>query len=85
MEVDKDELKVVYRALTEWESDGSLTPQQAATLKEGITIRQNDRQQIAQYFFFIALFCTLLAFGAIFLSESCSKKSKPTLPGAISL
>jgi hypothetical protein len=76
MEVDKDELKVVQRALTEWEADGSLTPQQAATLREGITIRQNDRQQIARYFFFIALFCTLLAFGAIFLSEKLLEKIK---------
>ncbi len=76
MEVDKNEATLLHRALNEWEHNGSITGEQADELKKNITIRQNDRQQIAQYFFFIALFCTLLAFGAIFLSEKLLEKIK---------
>ncbi len=76
MEVDKSESELLYRALNEWEQAGKLTSEQAAALKGTIVPRQTARQQIAQYFFFIALFCTLLAFGALFLNEKLLEKLK---------
>jgi len=76
MEVDKNEVTLLHRALEEWEQSGKITPGQAADLKNTITTKQNDRQQIAQYFFFTALFCMLLAFGAIFLNEKLLEKIK---------
>ncbi len=76
MEVDKEESQVLHRALKEWEGGGMLSGEQAAKLRDTITIKNTERQQIAQYFFFIALFCTLLAFGAIFLSEKLLEKIK---------
>jgi hypothetical protein len=76
MEVDKNELKLLQQAIDEWEHTGKLGSEKAAELRESIMSKQTDRQQIAQYFFFIALFCTLLAFGAIFLNEKLLEKIK---------
>ena len=76
MEVDKSESEILHRAINEWQQTGSLTAEQSAKLKESIFVKRNERQQIAQYFFFIALFCTLLAFGAIFLNEKLLEKIK---------
>ena len=76
MEVDKSELEILQKALAEWEQACMLTNEQATKLKQSIVVRRTDHQQIAQYFFFIALFCTLLAFGAIFLNEKLLEKIK---------
>jgi hypothetical protein len=76
MEADKSELNVLHRALNEWEQTGKLTGEQAEELRRSIVVKQTDRQQIAQYFFFVALFCTLLAFGAIFINERLLEKIK---------
>lgn len=76
MEVDKNELNVLHRALDEWEQSGKLNSGQAEELRKSLVVKQTDRQQIAQYFFFIALFCTLMAFGAIFINEKLLEKIK---------
>ncbi len=76
MEVDKNEQSILEHAIEEWQQTGKLTPEQAASLKDTLEPKHGDRQQIAQYFFFIALFCTLLAFGAIFLNEKLLEKIK---------
>lgn len=76
MEVDKDEHKIVERALASWQEEGVLSEAEADRLRGATVVRNSDRQQVAQYFFFIALCCTLLAFGAIFLSEKLLEKIK---------
>lgn len=76
MELDKEQYEVVSRALSEWEQAGKLTPEVVTDLRADISVKRNDRQQLAQYFFFIALSCTLLAFAAIFLSEKLLERIK---------
>lgn len=76
MEADKQETAILHKALTEWEQTGKLSAEQASSLRQTIVPRHTDRQQIAQYFFFIALFCILMAFGAIFLNEKLLEKIK---------
>lgn len=76
MEVGKDEWKILQKAITEWEQTDKLTKEQADDLRKTVDYKQSERQQIAQYFFFIALFCTLLAFGAIFINEKLLEKIK---------
>lgn len=76
MELDKEEYEVVRRAIDEWERGGKLPPEVASDLRSDMVVRRNDRQQLAQYFFFIALSCTLLAFAAIFLSEKLLERIK---------
>lgn len=76
MEADKQELKVLQQALDAWQKDGMLMPDKADELRASIVPKHTDRQQIAQYFFFVALFCTLLAFGAIFINDKLLEKIK---------
>ncbi len=76
MEVDKQERIVLEKAIDEWAETGKLSHEQAGNLKASLENKHTDKQQIAQYFFFIALFCTLMAFGAIFLNEKLLEKIK---------
>lgn len=76
MEADKTEKEILERAINEWQIDGRLSIEQANDLKGSITLKRTERQQIAQYFFIIALSCTLLAFGAIFIDEKFLEKLK---------
>ena len=76
MEADKSERKILQQAIDEWERAGKITTGQADDLRQSVEYKHSDRQQIAQYFFFIALFCTLLAFGAIFINEKLLEKIK---------
>ncbi len=75
MEVEKEDKKLLYRALEEWREHGLLSGEQADALRRTV-VEKSDRQQVARYFFFVALFCTLLAFGAIFLSEKLLERIK---------
>jgi len=76
MEVDKTEEKIIGRALDEWVQNGLLPEDKAAQLRDTIENKQTDRQQAAQYFFFISLFCIILAFGAIFINDKFLEKIK---------
>lgn len=76
MEVDKNTWHTIQQALKEWENTGLLTKDQAECLRKDIVFKRSERQQVARYFFLIALFCTLLAFGAIFINEKFLEKIK---------
>ena len=75
MEVDNNDWKVINRALDSWQQEGKLTPEQASELRKTVVLKKAG-QQIAQYFFLIALSCTLLSFGAIFIDEKILEKLK---------
>jgi hypothetical protein len=75
MEVDNSEWKILTDAIDNWEKEGKLTPEKAGELRQGITVKKTS-QQIAQYFFLIALSCTLMAFGAIFIDERLLERLK---------
>jgi hypothetical protein len=76
MEVGKEEWKVLNKALDEWDRQGMLAPGQADELKKSVRLKKTERQQIAQYFFIIAISCTILAFGAIFIDEKLLERIK---------
>ncbi|MBE2288791.1 MAG: DUF2157 domain-containing protein [Chitinophagaceae bacterium] len=76
MEVDKEGKELLQIAISRWRTDGIVTDEQAQQMEQSVHLRSADRQQVAQYFFFIALFCILLAFGAIFLSEKLLERIK---------
>jgi len=75
METDKNGQRIIEQAIEEWTLQGKLTEQQAAGLRATIHLKAKG-QHIAQYFFFIALFCTLMAFGVLFLNEKLLEKIK---------
>ena len=69
IQVDKDEEKLLRSTIHEWQERALITPIQADTLHKDIIVRRSERQQLAQYFFIIAVSSALLAFGALFLDE----------------
>jgi undecaprenyl pyrophosphate phosphatase UppP len=69
MEVDPQERKIITRALDEWSRNGQLTEEQRSALQATIKDKHDDRQQIARYFFIIAVSCMLLAFSSIFIDD----------------
>jgi hypothetical protein len=69
MEVNRNEDKILRQAIDAWERSGKLSPEKAEELKQDIIPRYSARQQIAQYFFIIAVSCTILAFTAIFIDD----------------
>jgi uncharacterized membrane protein len=76
MEVEKQELETVNRAIDEWVRTGVLEEDKAQELRQSVQLKKNERQQIAKYFFIVAISCTLLSFGAIFLDEKLLEKIK---------
>lgn len=75
MKATKKEAEVLNNAIEEWTSSGKLSPEQSAELKDSIEVN-SDAQPIAHYFFFVALSCALLAFGAIFIDDKLLEKVK---------
>jgi hypothetical protein len=75
MEVDNSEWKTLNEAIDKWEQEGKLSAEKATELRNGITVKKAS-QQIAQYFFLIALSCTLMAFGAIFIDDKLLERLK---------
>jgi uncharacterized membrane protein len=76
MELEKNEWKALKRAISEWEQQGKISHDQAGELRKSVLLKRNERQQIAQYFFIVAISCTILAFGAIFIDEKLLEKIK---------
>ncbi|MBN9483673.1 MAG: hypothetical protein BGO70_08715 [Bacteroidetes bacterium 43-93] len=76
MQADKKEKELLTNAIEEWLQEGKLSKEQAEELKNTITVKDDPAQQIARYFFFIALSCVILAFGAIFIDDKMLEKFK---------
>src|ERR1700750_3341267 len=75
MNADKKEKELLHSAIDEWTQEGKISPEQSTELKNSIVTKE-PAQQIAHYFFFIALSCVLLAFGAIFIDDKFVEKMK---------
>jgi uncharacterized membrane protein len=76
MKVGKAERDTILKALEDWQQNGNLTPEQATDLKSTVELKTSAAQQIAQYFFIIAISCIVLAFGAIFIDDKLLEKIK---------
>jgi hypothetical protein len=75
MELEKQEWKAIKKALDAWEAQGNITREKAGELRRTLNLK-TDNQQIAQYFFLVALSCILLAFGAIFINDKVLERLK---------
>lgn len=75
MELDNNEWKIIDKALQTWRDEQKITPAQAEELRSSFRLKKTG-QQIAQYFFLIALSCTLIAFGAIFIDDKLLERLK---------
>lgn len=68
MELDKKEKQLLDTTIERWEKENLLTSEKANELRSTYSLKKAGRQ-VAQYFFVIAIACTLLAFGAIFIDD----------------
>jgi len=76
MEVEKQEWNAIKKALSAWEEQGLISAEKSKELRQSVNLKRNDRQQVARYLFIVAISCTLLSFGAIFLDEKLLEKLK---------
>lgn len=76
MEISRNEFEIISGTVAKWEKEGKLTQTQATELMGSLQVKNTERQQIAQYFFIVAISCAILAFGAIFLDEKILEKLK---------
>lgn len=75
MELEKKEKEIIETALKKWEQNHLLTSEKANELRSTLSNKKSGGQ-IAQYFFIIAIACTLLAFGAIFIDDKLLEQIK---------
>ncbi|HRO41474.1 MAG TPA: hypothetical protein PL009_01475 [Flavipsychrobacter sp.] len=75
MELDNHDWKTINTAIDNWQSQGKLSDEKAEELRSSVQLKKTN-QQIAHYFFLIALSCTLMAFGAIFIDEKLLERIK---------
>lgn len=76
IKADNNDYKLLLSTIDKWMKHGNISPEKAHELKSTIDVPKTAGQQIAQYFFFIALSCILLAFGAIFIDDKFLEKLK---------
>lgn len=76
MKTSKKERELLNRAIEHWVTEGKISPAQSEDLKTSLPGQDETAQPIAHYFFFIALSCVLLAFGAIFIDDKLVEKLK---------
>ncbi len=76
MKVSKAEKETLLQAIVHWEQNGNIDTDKASELRQTIDLKTSPAQQIAQYFFIIAISCIVLAFGTIFIDEKFLEKVK---------
>ncbi len=69
MQPEKERKEIIDDAIEHWLAAGIISPEQAAAMRASSVAQPSQRQQLAQYFFIIAVSSALLAFGALFLDE----------------
>lgn len=74
MQPSKEEAGILRQAIDEWLAAGVISEHQAEQMRLSIGKPASQRQQLAQYFFIIAVSSALLAFGALFLDEKILEK-----------
>lgn len=76
IKADQNDYKLLNTAIDEWAKNDLISDEKARELKATIEAPKTTGQQIAQYFFFIALSCILLAFVAMFIDDKFLEKLK---------
>lgn len=74
MDAPKAEKDELIRAIDAWLIQGIISSEQASKMKESVSEQTNQRQQVAQYFFIIAIAAALLAFAALFIDDKLLKR-----------
>ena len=74
MNASKSEKDNLSQAIKEWLAQGIISSEQATKMQESVAEKNSQREQLAQYFFIIAVASALLAFAALFVDEKLLKR-----------
>ncbi|MBC7912590.1 MAG: DUF2157 domain-containing protein [Pyrinomonadaceae bacterium] len=88
LNLDKQEADFLNQTIQHWESEGALNNETAQQLRDSYEIKQFDWRRLAQYSFWIALACGLIAFASLVIDDdilNLLKKLSDTPDIAISL
>jgi hypothetical protein len=69
MELDKNEAKIVGKAIQFWEENHKINPELARELRGSYKLRNSNVDAITSYALISAISCGLLAFGALVIDE----------------
>ncbi len=69
LNLDKQEADFLSHAIEHWEQEGLLDAPTAGRLRESYELKQFDWRRLAQYSFYIALACGLIAFTSLILDD----------------
>ncbi len=75
---EKEQKEIIDDAIDGWLAASIISASQAATMRANSAAGPSQRQQLAQYFFIIAVSSALLAFGALFLDEKILERLRRT-------
>ncbi|MFD2160948.1 DUF2157 domain-containing protein [Paradesertivirga mongoliensis] len=73
LNLDQQEADFLNQTIQHWESEGLVTPDTAEQLRESYSIKQFDWRRLAQYSFWIALACGLIAFASLIINDEILK------------
>ncbi|MBS7564216.1 DUF2157 domain-containing protein [Mucilaginibacter sp. Bleaf8] len=69
LNLDKQESEFLNRAIAHWENEQLLTAEQAQKLRASTEVKGFDWMRLAQYSFWIALACGIIAVGSLIISD----------------
>jgi hypothetical protein len=69
LNLDKQESEFLNRAIAHWEKEQLLTHEQAEKLRNSAEVKGFDWMRLAQYSFWIALVCGMIAVGSLIISD----------------
>jgi hypothetical protein len=69
LNLDKEQADFLSDTIKHWESDGMLPPETAQQLRDSYNVKQFDWRRLAQYSFWIALACGLIAFASLVIDD----------------
>ena len=69
MKLNKKQGKFLNNIIEQWKVDKTISADTADTLKNSFSIRPFDYKKLAKYSFWIAIICTVIAFGTIIADE----------------
>lgn len=69
LNLDKQESEFLNNTINHWESEGIVSPELAEKLQNSYETKQFDWRRLAQYSFWIALACGLIAFASLIIDD----------------
>ncbi len=70
LNLDQQEAEFLDQTITHWEAEGLITAEIATQLRSSYDVKQFDWRRLAQYSFWIALACGLIAVASLVIDDA---------------